>query len=79
MRKHDSAMVMNVTFNGDVGYKRVYILDPKKGWIGTDDKYSRHSRQSINVVTVDYYYSLDNLSIILLVHMLLYRMIQVLT
>ena len=55
VHKHDSAMVLNVTFNGDVGYKRVYILDPKKEWIWTDAKYIRHSRQSINADPVDKY------------------------
>lgn len=55
VRKHDSAMIMNATFTGSVGYKRVYVLDPEQGWIWTDAKYSRHSRQSIAADSVDYY------------------------
>lgn len=55
VRKNDSAMVMNATFTGDVGYKRVYILDPDQGWIWTDAKYSEHSKQSIAKDDVDYY------------------------
>lgn len=55
VRKNDSAMVMNATFTGDVGYKRVYLLDPEQGWIWTDAKYSEHSKQSIAKDDVDYY------------------------
>lgn len=55
VRKHDSAMVVNATFTGDVGYKRVYILDPEQGWIWTDAKYSEHTKQSIAKDDVDYY------------------------
>lgn len=55
VRKYDSAMVVNATFTGDVGYKRVYILDPEQGWMWTDAKYSEHSKQSIAKDDVDYY------------------------
>lgn len=55
VRKNNAAMVMNVTFTGDVGYKRVYILDPDKGWNWTDAKYSEHTKQSIAKDDVDYY------------------------
>lgn len=55
VRKNDSARVMNATFTGDIGYKRVYLLDPEKGWIWTDAKYSEHSKQSIAKDDVDYY------------------------
>lgn len=55
VRKKNSAMVMNATFTGDVGYKRVYILDREKGWIWTDAKYSKHATPSILRDAVDYY------------------------
>lgn len=55
VRKKDSAMVVNATFTGDTGYKKVYLLDPKQGWIWTDAKYSEHSKQSIAKDDVDYY------------------------
>ena len=31
-RRKQSDMIMNATFTGDTGYKRVYILDPENGW-----------------------------------------------
>lgn len=55
VRKYDSATVVNTTFTGDTGYKKVYLLDPKQGWIWTDAKYSEHSKQSIAKDDVDYY------------------------
>lgn len=55
VRKKNSAMIMNKTFTGDVGYKRVYILDREKGWIWTDAKYSKHATPSILRDAVDYY------------------------
>ena len=39
VRQYNSAMVMNATFTGDIGYKRVYILDKEEGWI-YEDAYS---------------------------------------
>ena len=30
VRRNQSDMIMNVTFTGDIGYKRVYILDGRK-------------------------------------------------
>lgn len=55
VRKYNSAAVVNATFTGDVGYKRVYILDKEKGWIWTDAKYSKHATPSILRDAVDYY------------------------
>lgn len=55
VRKSDSAFVMNATFTGDVGYKRVYILDRDKGWVWTDAKFSKHATNSILRDAVDSY------------------------
>ena len=57
VRKYDAETVYNVTFDGSPGYKRCYILDPKKGWHWTDVKYQRHSRQNISNDDADYYIS----------------------
>jgi hypothetical protein len=48
-------MIMNATFTGDTGYKRVYILDKDNGWQYTDAKYSTHGAVSILKDAVDYY------------------------
>lgn len=55
VRQYNSALVMNNTFNGDVGYKQVYILNKDKGWIYEDAKYSKHATPSILKDAVDYY------------------------
>ena len=55
VRKADSEMIMNATFTGDTGYKRVYVLDPVHGWRYVDAKYSKHATQSILKDDVDYY------------------------
>lgn len=55
VRKKDSVMVVNATFTGDTGYKKVYLLDPNQGWIWTDAKYAQHAKQSISSDDVDYY------------------------
>jgi hypothetical protein len=55
VRKNQSDKLMNATFLGDVGYKRVYILDPQKGWKYTDAHYSKHSAASIVKDEVDSY------------------------
>lgn len=55
VRKYNSALVMNATFTGDTGYKKVYILDKEKGWIYEDVKYSKHATPSILKDAVDYY------------------------
>ena len=47
VRQYNSAMVMNTTFIGDIGYKRVYILDKNEGWRYEDAKYSKHATPSI--------------------------------
>ena len=55
VRQYNSAMVMNATFTGDIGYKRVYILDKEEGWKYEDAKYSKHATPSILKDAVDYY------------------------
>ena len=54
-RRKQSDMIMNATFTGDTGYKRVYILDPENGWHYEDAKYSKHATVSILKDAVDYY------------------------
>ena len=54
-RRNQSDMIMNATFTGDTGYKRVYILDPENGWHYEDAKYSKHATVSILKDAVDYY------------------------
>jgi len=54
-RRNQSDMIMNATFTGDTGYKRVYILDPERGWHYEDAKYSKHVTVSILKDAVDYY------------------------
>lgn len=54
-RRNQSDMIMNATFTGDTGYKRVYILDPERGWHYEDAKYSKHATVSILKDAVDYY------------------------
>lgn len=53
-RKH-SDMIMNTTFTGDIGYKKVYILDKEEGWHYEDAKYSKHATPSILKDAVDNY------------------------
>ncbi len=55
IRKNQSDMLMNATFTGDVGYKRVYILTKNDGWHYTDAKYSKHATPSILRDAVDRY------------------------
>ena len=55
VRRYNSAMITNSLFDGDVGYKQVYLLDPKEGWKWTEVKYSKHSTVSILKDAVDYY------------------------
>ena len=55
VRQYNSAMVLNATFTGDIGYKRVYILDRNEGWKYEDAKYSKHATPSILKDAVDYY------------------------
>ena len=54
-RRNQSDMIMNATFTGDIGYKRVYILDKNNGWHYEDAKYSQHAIPSILKDAVDYY------------------------
>lgn len=55
VRKNRADMIMNATFTGDIGYRRVYILDPVDGWKYTDAKFSRHALTSISKDGVDSY------------------------
>lgn len=55
VRQFDSAIVMNNTFTGDIGYKKVFILNKDKGWIYEDAKHSKHATPSILRDAVDYY------------------------
>ena len=55
VRKYNSALVMNATFTGDIGYKQVYILSKEEGWKYEDAKYSKHATPSILKDAVDYY------------------------
>lgn len=54
-RRNHSDMIMNVTFTGDIGYKKVYILDKDNGWHYEDAKYSKHATPSILKDAVDNY------------------------
>ena len=55
VRKNTSDDIMNKSFKGDVGYKKVYILSPDRGWEYVDAKYSKHATPSILRDAVDYY------------------------
>lgn len=55
VRKNRSDMIMNATFTGDIGYRKVYILDKDEGWKFTDAKFSKHAASSIVKDTVDSY------------------------
>lgn len=55
VRRNRADQIMNITFTGDVGYKRVYILDPNEGWHYTDAKYIKHSNVSMAKDQVDHY------------------------
>lgn len=55
VRKNQSDMIMNATFTGDIGYRRVYILDPEEGWKFVDAKFAKHSNPTIIKDQVDSY------------------------
>lgn len=55
VRRNHSDMIMNATFTGDIGYKKVYILDKDNGWHYEDAKYSKHATPSILKDAVDNY------------------------
>lgn len=55
IRKNQADEIMNISFTGDIGYKRVYILDSENGWKYTDAKYIKHSNVSIEKDDVDTY------------------------
>lgn len=54
VRRNQSDTILNTTFNGDVNYKKVYILS-KDGWKFEDAKYQKHTTPSILKDNVDYY------------------------
>lgn len=55
IRKNRADMIMNATFKGDIGYRKVYILDKDDGWKFVDAKFSRHAVSSISKDAVDSY------------------------
>lgn len=55
IRKNQSDMIMNVTFDGDTAYRRVYILSKKNGWEYVDAKFGKHASYSILKDAVDSY------------------------
>ena len=55
VRKIQSDRIMDASFTGDVGYKKVYILTRDNGWQYVDAKYSKHATPSILRDAVDYY------------------------
>lgn len=55
VRKNQADQIMNITFTGDIGYKKVFILDPDEGWHYTDAKYIKHSNVSMAKDQVDHY------------------------
>ena len=55
IRRSQSDDVMNASFTGNVGYKKVYILSPNDGWCYVDARYSKHATPSILRDSVDYY------------------------
>jgi len=55
VRKNQSDMIMNITFDGDTGYKKVYILSKENGWEYVDAKYGKHASYSILKDAVDSY------------------------
>lgn len=54
-RKRKSAQIFNATFTNDVGYKKVYVLTPDKGWQWKDAKYSKHQTPTLSSEDIDYY------------------------
>ena len=55
VRKNQSDMIINATFTGDTGYKKVYILSKENGWEYVDAKYGKHASYSILKDAVDSY------------------------
>lgn len=55
VRKNRADMIMNATFTGDIGYRKVYILDKEKGWEFVDAKFTKHAASSIVKDAVDSY------------------------
>lgn len=52
--RNKSEKIMNIVFNRDPAYKKVYVLT-KEGWKWTDAHYSMHTVPSISKDDVDYY------------------------
>lgn len=55
IRKTEADMITNATFRGDPACRRVYILDPIRGWHWTEAKLHKHLNQSIASDEVDSY------------------------
>ena len=55
VRKNRADMIMNATFTGDIGYRKVYILDKENGWEFVDAKFTKHAASSIVKDAVDSY------------------------
>ena len=55
IRKNYADQIMDITFTGDIGYKRVFILDPDDGWHYTDAKYIKHSNVSMAKDQIDHF------------------------
>lgn len=55
VRKNRSDELMNATFTGDIGYRKVYILDKDEGWKYEDAKFSKHAASSLQKDSVDSY------------------------
>ena len=55
IRKNQADQLMNITFTGDIAYKKVFILDPGVGWHYVDAKYIRHAQVSMAKDAIDHY------------------------
>ena len=55
VRKNRSDEIMNATFTGDIGYRKVCILDKDEGWKYEDAKFSKHAASSLQKDSVDSY------------------------
>lgn len=55
IRKEQADMVENATFTGDIAFRRVFILDPQRGWHYEDAKFSKHAAVSLSKDSVDSY------------------------
>ena len=53
VRKNRADEIMNATFTGDISYRKVYILDPEKGWHYEDAKFFKHQTPQLARDAVD--------------------------